>query len=393
MKRTRTTWLSALVLSFGLVATSVTAYADTGGTDVPNTDEQTDETANPKDLLGELDSPDRGHDALSGEFTSLAGALLQMQADQAGMSLGSYLKANDLKVKLAGDGTGQLAQGSKSNKMSKGSKDVTLNANDAQELSEQLYAAGFGLDVRNYKNLDDIATDVLRKAHTADGAVTLAGAKWVSDLGAMRVPKLTDPKTGKPVMPGIMKEGLPFGLLMDKSIANTVLNAPDLFAQTAKSGLGSDALQQVFNGELKKAWDANGKSLMETLPDKCTGVMMSVMATGTAKSADKYKSLGCPDACTTGGLYLNGQANRMFSNEATSFSPDDSASVWNAATLSHVQDWRLKDLLEQNPAMLQGMLAQDGSGGGSIFCHNASASTKTALVDVLPGVFGGLKKK
>lgn len=391
MKTTRMKWVSALMLSFGLVATSVTAYADTGRADMPVTDqdEAGDEGAvtDPKDLLGELDAPASGHDELSGEFTSLAGALLQMQADQAGMSLSSYLKANDLKVKLSGNGAGEITKGSK------GSNDVVLNAKDAQELSKQLYASGFGLDVRNYKNLDDIATDVLKKAHTADGAVTLAGAKWVTDLGALRTPKLTDPKTGQPVMPGIAKEGLPFGLLMDKSIASTVLNAPDLFAQTAKSGLGSAALQDVFNGEMKKVWDETGKSLMETLPDKCTGVMMSVMATGTAKSADKYKSLGCPDACTTGGIYLNSQASRMFANEATSFSPDDTASVWNAATLGHVQNWRLKDLLEQNPALLQGMLAQDGTGGGSLFCHNASASTKTALSDTLPGVFGSLRKK
>lgn len=369
-------------LGIGLVTASATllfastpAFADGDGEVAPG----------PTVDVFELDA-DVLDSGLEGQFTSLAGALLALQAKQAGMTLDSYLKANDLKVAQTGRGGSQLVQGSL-----KGQKTVSLKGSSPQELSTELLSAGFGLDTRNYRSLSDMASDVLAKAHTADGAVTLAGAAWVADLKNLRPGNLTMPTVGSPSMPGIPKEALPFGLLLDKGIAGTVLNAPDLFAQVTQSGVGSPELSKVFSTELQKAWGENGKSLMDALPSKCTGLMMEIMATGNTGRAGEYAD--CQPSCVTGGVYLHSQSKRLFTTGAEQIKPNLTDGFWNYETLMQAQDWRIADVVEQNPAVVQGLLSTQTDGAAAALCDDASTSTKSALQDTLPGIFGQLRKK
>lgn len=377
----------AVALSLGVMTLAIPAYADTP--DEPDSDEVVSGFDDLSPDVGEefeLDTDGMpNHSALQEEFTSLAGALLSMQASQAGMTLDSYLKANDLKVAKAGRGGSQLVKGSL-----KGQEAVELKGTTAQELSRELAAAGFGLDTRNYSSLSDMASDVLAKAHTADGAVTVAGAAWVADLKNLRPGKLTKPSVGGAQMPSIPQDALPFGLLLDKSIAGTVLEAPDLFAQVSKSGVGSTELGKVFSKQMLDAWEVNGKSLTDALPSKCTGLMMEMMATGDSKRAAKYD--GCQPACVTGGMYLNAQSNRLFTSGTEQIKPNLTDDFWSHETLLQAQDWRVADLMEQNPDLVQSMLSKGTGGSAAALCADASRSSKTALQDTLPGIFGQLRK-
>lgn len=328
-------------------------------------------------------------DELDAGYTSLTGALMSMYAKQSGQTLGTYLKANDVMVAAAGNSTSSKPVGALVNGSTGAAGAISIDAESVGDLDKTLAANGFGLDMRNYNSLQDMATDVVAKAHTADGRVTLAGAQWVSQLGSLRVPELTTPTVGGATMPGIPSEALPFGLLLDQSIAGTVLNAPDLFAAAASSGVGSAELSKVFSGQMLDAWQKSNESLTGALPNKCTGAMLSVMASGDQKSAKDYT--GCDPACTTGGLYLNSQVSRMFAPDGKQLSPNATDQLWNYETLLQAQDWRTQDLLEQNPSLVQGLLSDDGTAGGAMMCKAASTSTSQILSDTLVGVFGSLR--
>lgn len=327
---------------------------------------------------------------LTTQFTSLTGSLMSMYAGQSGQTLESYLSTNDLMVAAknnatTGSSVGVLVDGS----AAEAAGATKLSASSVADLDSTLVAAGFGLDLRNYSNLQDMAADVVSKAHTADGQVTLAGAQWVAQLGSLRTAELTNPGAGTPEMPGIPSEALPFGLLLDQTIAGTVMNSPDLFAQASASGVGSDALAEVFSEQMLGAWEQSNQSLTAVLPNVCTGAMLAVMASGEASSGDAYGP--CDPSCTTGGLYLNNQVSRIFAPADKQLSVNETDNLWNYETLLHAQDWRTSDLLAQNPALVQGLMSTDNTSGGAMLCSAASTSTAEVLSDTLGGVFGTLR--
>lgn len=336
------------------------------------------------------DAPTQAPDDGKGQYASLTGALMSMYAKQSGQTLESYLSANDLMVAAAGNSANGKPVGKLVNGTSADAAGATkLDASTVGDLDDSLSAAGFGLDMRNYASLKDMATDVVAKAHTADGKVTLAGAQWVAQLGSLRSPELKTPTVGGATMPGIPAEALPFGLLLDQSIAGTVLAAPDLFSQVATSGVGSAELSKVFSSQMLGAWEKSNQSLTSALPNKCTGAMLAVMASGDTSAASQYGP--CEPACSTGGLYLNSQISRMFAPDGKQLSPNETDKLWNYETLLQAQDWRTRDLLEQNPSLVQGLLSDDGTAGGALLCGAASTSTSDVLSKTLPGIFGSLR--
>lgn len=348
------------------------------------------EQSSPK--AGTADATADATPELGTQYSSLTGALMSMYAKQSGQTLESYLSTNEVMVGAAGNATtgtkvGVLVDGATQDKTGA----TKLEASSVTDLDASLAQAGFGLDVRNYSSLKDMATDVVSKAHTADGKVTLAGAQWVSQLGGLRAAGLTTPTVGGATMPSIPSEALPFGLLLDQSIAGTVLNSPDLFAQAAATGVGSADLAKVFSGQLMSSWEKSNQSLTSVLPNVCTGAMLAVMASGDSSSAKEYGP--CAPACTTGGLYLNNQVSRIFAPADKQLSVNETDQLWNFETLIQAQDWRTNDLLTQNPSLVQGLMADDGSNGGALLCGAASTSTTAVLKDTLSGVFGGLRKQ
>lgn len=322
--------------------------------------------------------------ALGTQFTSLTSALMNVYAQQSGMSLGQYIAANSLTIS-----TTQAADGSQASTLNAGGSGQQLAGDSVETVDSQLQAAGLTLDLSRYTSLADMADDVTSKANTADGAVTLAGATWATQLATLRTPGLSSPTVTVPNMPDVPQEALAFGLLLDQAIAKTVTSAPDLFAQANSTGVGSDALASQFSASMMEAFTASSQDLTSVLPDQCTGGMLAVMASGDASSADAYGS--CDTSCVVGGLYLNGQASMMMSPSANSIWGDSSQSLWSNSTLLSIKPWQQQQLLEQNPDLVQQMLAGQQSASTGAACSTASTSSKAALSDTLPGVFGQLK--
>lgn len=320
--------------------------------------------------------------------SSLTSALLALYAEQSGQTLDSYLRANDVMVGTT-SGLTALLSGEQAQAATGQDGVTSLQAGTVAELDDQLAQTGLSLDLRSYTSLSDLAADVVAKSHTADGAVTLAGAQWAAQLGTLRTPELTAPQVGQPTAPSISQEALAFGLLMDQSLARTVLAAPDLFAAAASSGVGSDALAGVFGEQMLAAWDASSTELTSVLPDKCTGAMLAVMASGNPAAGDDYGS--CNPACVTGGLYLNAQSSKLFGATSNLMS-GQTGQLWTYETLQAAQSWRAQDMLEQNPALVQQLLADDGTAGGAASCAQASAQTSATLSQTLPGIFSQLRQ-
>jgi hypothetical protein len=315
---------------------------------------------------------------------SLTGALLALYAEQAGQTLDGYLAANDLMVSTS-SGVATLLAGAD---VAADPQAQRLSASTLPELDDQLAERGLTLDLRSYATLTDLAADVIAKSHTADGAVTLAGAQWTAQLAALRSPDLTAPSVGQPGMPTIPQEALAFGLLLDQSIARTVLQAPDLFAAAGRSGVGSDALATVFSDQMLSAWQDSAASLTSVLPNQCTGAMLAVMASGDPGAAQGFGQ--CNPACVTGGLYLNAQTSFLFGARSNLMSGRTNQ-LWTYETMLAAQSWRAQDLLEQNPQLVQALLAENGTAGGAMACAEASKGSQAALTQALPGIFSQLR--
>lgn len=332
-------------------------------------------------------SPTTSSAAASSEATSsLSGALVNLYAQQAGLSLDQYLSAAGLKVEST-DGSAVLVTGDEADASAQ-----TLNASTLGDLDAQLDAAGYSLDLSSYTSVKDLAADVVAKAHTADASVTLASAQWMAQLASLRTDELTTPAVADATMPSIPAAALPYGLLVDQALANTVLHSPDLFAAATASGVGSQALSDSFKTEMLNAYETSGTQLESVLANKCAGAMLSVMASGTTASADNYT--GCATACVTGGLYLNNQISMLF-NPASGMDDDDldGDKLWALEELGYAQQWRTEDLLEQNPDLVAGILSDDGTAGGATMCSAASTSATQILQDTLPNLFSSLRTK
>jgi hypothetical protein len=163
---------------------------------------------------------------------------------------------------------------------------------------------------------------------------------------------------------------------------------PSVFADVAKSGLGTPAARQAWNTSMLGALKTTQTSLSSAMPDQCAGGMLAVMASGDASSASQFS---CGSDCAAGGLYLHTQAQKLFDHSANSTIPDPTSAVWSSGTYAGLQDWQKAVIAQQNPS-LNGQLSQ-AFGGTSSVCGTASQATSGALTSALPGVFAQLAKK
>lgn len=369
------------------------------------------------------------HKALVDQYSSLSGALLTFYADQEKSSLSTYLEsqqvtlapltvANPVEEHESGEPTatptaggyedmssptaaasptagssptvvGGLLTASQAQSLGLSGKAVT--ANSLVDLNRQLSSAGLTMDTSGLKSLDALATKVAANSATPDGAVTLAGAKWVSELSALHTPSLSTPKASTPNAPGIPKDALPYGLLLNKSLTTMITDFPDMFADAKKSGLGSAAMTKAWNSSMLKAYNSTKTDLSQMLPDKCTGAMLAVMASGNASSAAKAGAGSCSPSCLTGGMYLHNQAKSLFDPGRGSIVPNPTSPVWSSSTYNQFQGWAKGLALSQNPT-LGGTLAQQLTGPTTTAgCDAASQATTNSLSKTLPGVFSSLR--
>lgn len=343
--------------------------------------------------------PGAGQAALAEQYTSLSGALINYYATSSSQTLSDYLAAVNLPLSPVtaptDPGTGTAAptatvpsSGALPSTGPAGPTGPTAGTGPVSTLAQlnaTLARSGMTLDVSAYQTLAQLTAGIAAKADTPDGAITLAGAQWAANLAALHTPTLTTPQAGSVSMPQVPAGALMFGLFLNKSITNLVNDHPDVFANVAKSGLGTPAATAAWNASMLSAVGATQTDIAKVLPDQCAGGMLAVMASGNPASAGRFS---CGQDCTAGGMYLHQQAQGLFDHSASSTIPDPTRPVWSSNTYAGLQDWQKALIAQQNPS-LNSQLSQTLTGSSGV-CATAAQATTGALGSALPGVFGQL---
>jgi len=265
-----------------------------------------------------------------------------------------------------------------------------LNASSITALNDSLGSAGMTLDTSSMAGINALAAAVTAKSSTLDAQVTLAGARWVTALGALQAPALRTPGTPASAASTIPRGSLVFGLFANKALTNLVSSRPNLIKSVQATGVGTPALTSAWNATMLKTFNASSGDLTKFLPDACTGGMLAVMASGSPAAANKFSG-SCAPSCITGGLYLNDRASALFTGTKSTLG-NPFAEVWDASTLLMLNDWQKKQMLAQNPN-LGSAITSTLKTGGSPACSTAGTATKNTLSAALPGVFSSLSTK
>ena len=253
----------------------------------------------------------------------------------------------------------------------------SLTATSFDELSKKLEQSGAGLNRSDTANLDALARAVQTKAVDWDSMVTRAGAVWVGQLGKMHTAALVSPNVPAPTVP---KNALPFGLLLDRTLEQNVKNSSSTLGAAQSSGLGTGTTPAAWNAAMGQAWAQSSKDLLASVPDPCTGTMLTTMATGTESAG----SSGCSPGCVTGGKYLHQQMSTLFTSGRTSALNNPTSDVWNAKSVNNLPGWVSETITGSNP----GLSTLDTSGSDP--CTTASNAATTTASRALPEVFSSL---
>jgi hypothetical protein len=297
------------------------------------------------------------------QFNSLAGAMLNFYAASSGTSLQAFIAANPTQVASLTGSTASLPA-------------LAGTANVA-DLQGRLQLSGVSLNLPALTSLPSLLTELNTKAGTVDGRMTLFGASFATDLGALRVPALAMPSLDGTTLPTATMpvESLAFGLFANASLTDLVANHPDVFAQVRTSGLGTPQALNAWKSSMLQAGTALGSNLSR-LPMPCLAEMLQGMATGVSAGS----SSGCA-SCAVAGSYLHNQASGLLD-------PNKNAS--GATATAPMQPW-LQDALNQANPGLSSQMGQIFSPNGSLTaCSASQGAASAALSSMLPGLFANL---
>lgn len=326
--------------------------------------------------------------ALSERYGSLSGALTAFYADQKGQTVSQFISENPAQAaKLLGVQTQQQLDELPTDQVA---VDAATGRTDVAALNRQLAASGLALDTQGYDDLDAAANAVAANASSVDAAVISAGSSWAAQMAGLRTPALTTPNApgvSTKLATAMPKEGLVFGMFLDKSLTAMVTDFPDVFSQVQQTGVGTAASQQAWNTSMQRALTASREDFSTMLPSQCAAGMLSVMASGNAADARKYGD----SSGAAAGLYLHSQLSRLFDPASTSTVPNSSDNVMNPTEWNRLQDFQKDMILKQNPD-LGASLKENVSGSAVTGCTTSKAATSGALSTTLPGVFSNLMK-
>jgi hypothetical protein len=268
-------------------------------------------------------------------------------------------------------------------------------ADQLSQLQQQIAAAGLSFTSGKYASLEEYAGKLSAQSSGVDAAVVASGATWAKNLAALRVPSLAKPtasvnQSSASKMP---KEGLMFGLFLNKSLTSLVSDSPDVFGQVQKSGVGTSSATSAWQQAMQKAAISSQADFTKMLPSQCGASLLAGMGTGSAAKANSIAGSGC-SSCTVTGLYMNSQMLRLFDSSASSTTQNTKDGVINPAEWNKLQNWQKQAILQQNPNLQQSLSSSisGGSNNGSSNCATGSTATSGALSSTLPGVFSNLQK-
>jgi hypothetical protein len=333
--------------------------------------------------------------ALVDRYATLSGALINSQALSQNTSLSDYLSTSRATVYSMPESPTISRLSILDAPGASAILGTRLSATSVGDLNTKLLAAGQGFTNSDYQGMSALVDAVKLKSSTIDGRVTLAGAAWASSLGTLASAKLEAPKiTGEPEIPQVPQGALPFGLLINKGLTQMALDSPKLFTQVTQSGVGSASANKAWKSALGSAWSNSQQDLASVVPDSCTGGLLSVVATGDSASANAFKECGL--GCRAAGQYMNSELLSLFSKptQDNKFKPAPTTGGTGNKTdkqLESVLPGILADqALTPTPSEAYGDDLETMLINKSPVCGAVSVSTRTAMANTLPNVWGSL---
>lgn len=294
---------------------SVSATSDPKATPTPS--ESVDPSADPS--VDPSAKPTPGKETIQPpKYDSLSAAMAAQYANSKGTTLSEYAISNpDHAAMLLGFSLDEV----KLSDMA----ELPTDLDKPENLNKLFKENGLTLDTSEYSNLQLAKADITSKGSSIDALVVSAGASYAEQMASLRAPSLV-----KPTSPGLdtssatsmPKEGLAFGLFLDKSLTDLVTNSPDVFNEIQNSGLGTPQAQAAWKNSMMNAMSGSQKDMTSMLPSACGGVFLTAMASGSAANASKsMPSGGGCGSCLVAGLYSHGQMASLFNPELASTNP------------------------------------------------------------------------
>jgi hypothetical protein len=226
-----------------------------------------------------------------------------------------------------------------------------------------------------------------------EGVMAARAAGWFEQMAALRAPELVSAGTIDPKLAtSLPREGLRYGLFVNKSLTALVTDHPDVFTQVSKSGKLDAAGMTAWRNAMLQGFKATMADPSKALVSGCGAAQLAAMATGSA--SETYRLLGSGAGgctpCITSGLYLHDQTLRLVDPSRNSvLGANAGPNTIAPGTWSQLQPWQQEAIKQANPKLgtaLKGTLATGPTSG----CGASSAATSATVRSNMGGAIGSL---
>lgn len=301
-------------------------------------------------------------------YQSLSAAMASYYANSKGSTLSQFVLQNpDQAAALLGTTPDALQ---------------ALPVDDPKALDAAMKTQGLTLDTSGYADLKVAQADLSSKSMSLDAVIVASGANYAEQMASLRAPSLATP-----VSPGVdtsmasamPSESLAFGLFLNKSLTDLVVNSPDVFSQIESTGLGTPEAQKAWNTSMMNAMSASKGDLTSMLPSQCGGVFLSAMASGSAADAAKSMPSGkdC-GSCLVSGIYSHGQMSLLFNPSMGDVNPKRGEGAVDPYEYDAMMPFQKQALQGQNSNLSSALDTALGLSDAPITgsCEGSSASVK-----------------
>lgn len=321
---------------------------------------------------------------LNDQYMTLAAALVAGQSLSSGQPLTSVLGANSLQWDAAFGAPG------------------LFSATSFEELNAKL--AGYTLGAQSgpdglvFTSWDSLLSSLTATAGTPDGQMVAQSIDFGRVLGGLAQPELSMPSLGPAAtIASAHGDEMTFGLFANQTIAQTLLNAPDVLGQITAGGKLSPQNQQLFNQQMASAGRTVNTSLSSALPSPCYAAMLTAMGTGNPASASGLGLSSECSPCISAGAYLHGRMGELIAPQGYTTDGTDDGRI-TGYEWSRLDATTRDAILALNPnlaAQLQQSQAASASQTGGLnanasACSASASGTTNFLGNTLSGVLSSL---
>lgn len=225
------------------------------------------------------------------------------------------------------------------------------------------------------------------QASSGDALVTASAAAWAQQVA-------TQSPLTEPAAPAILKAStnpadLLFGNFFDQSVANLVKSAPNVFASSNATTIGSPAFAAAWAKATATAAGQSASSFASYFPDPCGSTLLLTMASGHAPTGSPSSC----SSCVTSGLFLHNQMPFLInpSGVLNTKVPTKSQAIIPPGSFNALPAWQQK-LLIQSSSALKKQVSQSIQGPikPSFSCASSSPAVSSTLSAAVPNILAGL---